>query len=208
VLSASVEASDVRNILLAHDIDATMSPAAILGLMLRGTGVSAGIAEAQHCDLPSTTRMRVRQGVTIHEAMDAFVTRNPGYQWQLDNDVINFLPRIDLPLLDTTIRSFELTTTTKVTAEAVLNELLSLPEVRQRASDLKIKPGLAQGGIGVYDEHPESNTVKPIHISIRNLSLREAFNVVVHTYGHSMWVYVEQDCAGQQTRVISVQQID
>jgi hypothetical protein len=188
---------------ISHGIAETDQPFVIFEDILRGTDISGGVAQREGCSSLPSARLDVKQGTTIGEAMDTFVSSNPDYTWVADDNVPNLLPAIRLPLLEKRISHLDLTATDKMTAQAVLYEIVNLPEVRQRSAELGIKPQIMQGGPGVYDEHPVPKAPVPVHISLKDVSLREAFNAVARTYGRTVWVYIERDCDGEKTYAIS-----
>ena len=148
----------------------------------------------------------MKRGTTVRDAMATFVASNRDYRWLLDGDVVDLVPTAGFPLLDTRISSFELNTTDRqITSEAALSVLAGLPEVRQHAAELNLKPGIMQGGPGVYDEHPAPRDPLPIHISLKNVSLQEAFNSVARAFGHTIWVYSERECNGDKTYSVRTQ---
>jgi len=169
--------------------------------LLRGTGLTGGVAEEIGCSAPPEVQLDVRQGTTVRTAMDAFAAENPGYRWIENAGVVNVTPANEFPLLRARIRSFELETTE--TARAVLFNLLNIPEVRQRAAELNLKPGLIQGwaeALPTASSYPKAKT--PIHLSLQDVSLQEAFNSVVRFYGRTIWIYDERQCNGERTYLV------
>jgi hypothetical protein len=174
----------------------------ILGAVLRGTALSGGVAEEVGCSTFPAAQLDVQQGATVQEAMGVFVAQNPAYRWSEDANVVNLAPVVEFPLLNAKIRSFELETTDTRAAEAVLYDLLNLPEIRQRAAELNLKPGLRQGGLAHLNPGSHQRTLTPIRLSLHDISLQEAFNSVVRVYGHTIWMYDERHCNGERTYVV------
>jgi hypothetical protein len=198
--------SQIASIPLDHDINDTGQPFVIVEEVLRGSGLPAGVAQTEPCSVSATAHLRVNRGTTVREALDTFVSSNLEYRWLADGDVINLVPTNGSPLLDTMIRTFELSTTDQqMTAQAALSNLIRLPEVHQRAAELQLKAGIMQGGPGVYDAHPVPRKPVQIHITLTNIPLREAFNSVVRAFGHTIWVYRERECVGGRTYVVETQ---
>jgi len=183
---------------LGADIHLQEQTPLVLGAVLRGTALSGGVAEEIGCSTIPTAQLDVQQGATVREAMGAFVAQNPGYRWSEDADVVNLMPVTEFPLLNAQIRTFEQVTTADATTPgAALNELLSLPEVRQRAVELNLKPGPRATGL-LHDQRSPTR----IRLSLHDVSLQEAFNSVVRVYGaHTIWVYDERHCHGERTYV-------
>jgi hypothetical protein len=167
----------------------------LLGDLLRGSDLSGGVAEELDCSTPPTAQLDVKQGTPVRDAMDSFVAENPRYRWVEDTNVVNVMSTIEFPLLSTKIPSFELDTTDKTTARAVLLGLLNLPQVRQRAAELNLKFALQQGWSEAY--YPQKSP-RPIRLSLHDVSLQEAFNSVVRVYGNEIWIYEERQCNGER----------
>jgi hypothetical protein len=175
----------------------------VLGDVLRGTDLSGGVAEEIGCSTLPTAQLDVKQGTTVREAMTSFVAENPHYRWAEDTNVVDVMPTVEFSLLNAKISSFELETTDTTTARTVLNELLNLPQVRQRAVELNLKPGLMQGWMeSLPTPGFEQRTPTPIRFSLHDVSLQEAFNSVVRVYGHTIWIYDERHCNGERTYVV------
>jgi hypothetical protein len=166
--------------------------------VLRGTGLNGGFAEIAGCSDEPEGSLRLRPGITVREAMDALVAANPNYQWDFKDGVVELMPRVDVPLLHVKIGKFQVDSTERETP-AILEGLLRLPEVRARAAQLDLKPGLGQGGPGVYDEHPVHREPARIHANWQNLSLLEALNGIVRASRKAVWIYRETDCSGDKT---------
>jgi hypothetical protein len=175
----------------------------VLGDVLRGTDLSGGVAEEVGCSNLPTAQLDVKQGTTVQEAMGAFVAENPGYRWAKDSNVVNLTPTAEFSLLKAKIRSFQLETTDTRTPRSVLNELLNLPEVRQRAAELNLKHGLMQGWLETLPTPGYKQRMPtPIRLSLHDVSLQKAFNSVVRVYGHTIWIYDERHCNGERTYVV------
>jgi hypothetical protein len=195
--------SESLSVAITHNIDTNDQPQMVLEEILRGTGVPAGVVVLANCSTPPHVRLNLSQGTSVAEALNALVASNPEYRWQADGNVINLLPMKAAPLLETEIREFRMDTTDREIG-AVLSELMALPVVRKRQSELKLKSGIYQGGPGAAEEHPVPKKPVPIHIRVQNLSLQEALNSVVETYGHSVWVYGEtEECSGDRTFLLT-----
>jgi hypothetical protein len=153
-------------------------------------------------DLPKG-RLQIKPGLTVRQAMDALVAANPGYQWELKDGVVNLTPRGGAPLLRTTIDKFQMDATDRE-IEAVLQDLLRLPEVRRREASLGLKLGMSGGGLSGGEEHPVPRQPMPFQINVQNLSLRDAFNKIVQGAAKGVWIYHETDCNGAKTYIVEV----
>jgi hypothetical protein len=175
--------------------------------VLHGTGLHGGFVERTGCSgvLPKG-RLQINQGATVRQAMDALVAANPGYQWELKDDVVNLMPRGGAPLLDTRIAKFQMDATV-LAVGAVLQDLLRLPEVREREAALGLKGGIHAGpggGGGGIEIHPVPRKPVPVHVNLQNLSLQEAFNKVVGISPDGGWIYRETDCNGAKTYIVEM----
>jgi hypothetical protein len=175
----------------------------VLGRVLRGTDLSGGVAEEMACSTPPIAQLDVKQGTPVQDAMDSFVAGNPGDRWMEDTDVVNLMATTEFPLLNTRIPNFELDTTDAETARSVLNGLLDLPQVRERAAKLDLKVAPFVGGMEALPRpgYPQP-TPRPIRLSLHDVSLQEAFNSVIRFYRSKIWIYEERQCNGVRTYLI------
>jgi hypothetical protein len=204
VESATSGEPQPANVRIEHEIFVENQPVLRIFLdVMRGTGLDGGFAEIADCSGLPHESLTLKQGTTVREAMDALVAANPDYQWKWEGGVVNLKPRVDTPLLDTKIAKFQMDATDRE-VPAILEDLLRLPEVREREAQLDLKPGLGQGGPGVYEEHPVPRQHVPVHIDVQNLSLREAFNKIVRVSQKGIWIYHEMDCRGDKTYKVEV----
>jgi hypothetical protein len=171
--------------------------------LLRGTGIHGGFAEIGNCsDLPKGS-LRLKQGASLREAMDALVAANPSYQWELQDGVINLMPRVGVSFLSTKIGKFQMDATDRE-IRIVIQDLLRLPEVREHEADFGLKPGYWSGGPGVYDEHPVPRQPVSVHINLQNLSLQRAFNRIAEKSQKAVWIYHETDCGGNKSYTVEI----
>ncbi len=68
--------------------------------------------------------------------------------------------------------------------------------------ELKLEPGIHSGGPGVVEENPKPRQPVPIHFSIDDGSLQDAFNLIARIDGRTIWVYAERECIGHRTCVV------
>jgi len=174
--------------------------------VLYGTGLHGGLAEITGCSGVPMGRIQIKQGATVRHAMDALVAANPGYKWELKNGAVELLPSSGAPLLDTRIARFQVDAT-GLTNEAVLQDLLRLPEVLERQAVLGLKGGthwgIGSGGAAI-ELHPAPREPVPVHVNFQNVSLQEAFTKVVERSPNGVWVYDETDCNGAKTFIVGV----
>jgi len=179
----------------------------VLSDVLHGTGLHGGFVEMTDCsgDLPKG-RLQIKQGLTVQQAMDALVAANPGYQWELKGGVVNLVPRGGAPLLDTRIAKFQMDAT-GLTMEAVLQDLVRLPEVREREAALGLKGGIHAGlggGGAALERYPVPRQPVPVRFNLEDLSLQEAFNKIVEASPEGVWIYRETNCNGAKTYIVEM----
>ncbi len=175
----------------------------ILLYLLHGTGLHGGVAEIAACsDLPKA-RLNIKKGTTVQQAMDALVAANPGYRWELNGGVVNLMPRGGVPLLQTRIARYQKDMTDREIL-AVIGDVLALPEVRERAAALSLKPGMSGIGLFAGESHPLPRQSVPVRINIQNLSLQEALNKIVQASPNAAWIYHETDCDRTKTYIVEL----
>jgi len=202
--SARADRLQPEDIRINHDIHVENRRVLdIFSDVLSGTGLHGGFVEMTDCsgDLPKG-HLQINHGATVRQAMDALVATNPGYQWELKGGDVNLMPLGGASLLDTWIAEFQIDAT-GLTMEAVLQDLLRLPEVQERDYALGLKDGVHAGSHGAgVSKHPVPQQPVPVHVNVQNLSLQEAFNKVVGFSPPSVWIYRETDCNGAKTFIV------
>jgi hypothetical protein len=197
------------NVRIDHDITAKNQQILVIFQdVLRGTGLNGGFAEIGGCsdsDLPQGS-LKLKLGITVREAMDALVSVNPSlsYQWEWEDGMVNLLPRVDIPLLDTRITNFRMDAMDRE-IPAVVEDMLRLPEVRAREADLDLREGLGQGELGAYEEHPIPRRPVAVHVDVKDLPLRNAINNIVRAMPKAVWIYHEIDCGADKTYGVQVE---
>ena len=204
--SGSAQASKPHpaDIRINHDVHIEdQSLLSIFFDVLNGTGLHGGFVEMAGCSRdPPKGRLQIDRGATVRQAMDALVAAKPDYQWELRDGAVNLMPRSGVPLLNTRIAQFEMDAT-GLTIEAVLQELLRLPEVRERQAALGLESGTHVGpGGGGLEINPVPRPPVPVHVNLQNLSLQDAFNKVAGISPDGGWIYRENDCNGARTFIV------
>jgi len=172
--------------------------------LLRGTGLHGGFVETAACSDLAEGRLQIKQGATVQQAMDELVAANPGYQWELKDGVVNLMPLGGSQLLETNIAKFQSDATDRE-LEAALQDLLRLPEVREREASLGLKGGIHAGSRAeAVEERPLPRQPVLVHINLQNVSLQEAFNQVVVLSPDGVWIYRETDCNGVKTYTVEM----
>lgn len=202
--AAQINKPKLADIRVAHNISAENQPMRFIFLdVLRGTGIHGGLVEMAGCSGASKGRLVVSQGVSVPQAMNALVAANPGYRWEQRAGVINLITRDDIPLLRTRIASFQ-TNATNQGIRAVLQDVLGLPEVRERETALGLTQESGQGGPSVIKKHPVPQQHVSVPINVQNASLRDVFNQIVQTSQNGVWIYRETNCNGAKTFTVEM----
>jgi hypothetical protein len=114
------------------------------------------------------------------------------------------MPQSGAPLLETRISKFQMDATDRE-FEALLQDLLRLPEVRNSEAALRLSQGVGQdSSFGGMEINPVARQPVPVHIDIQNVSLQEAFNQVVALSPDAVWTYRETDCNGVKTYTVEM----
>jgi len=166
--------------------------------LLHDTGLRGGFVEMAKCSNLPKGRLKIKQGVTVKQAMNALVAANPGYQWELRDNVVNLMPRGAAPLLHTRIAKFQKDATDREIG-AILQDVLNLPEVKRHVASLGLKPGISGIGLWGGEEHPIPKKPVPVHVDLENVSLQDAFNEILLASPKGAWIYHESDCNGEKT---------
>lgn len=207
--AAPVGGLQPANIRINHDVFAEHEH--VLGIfldVLRGTDIHGGFADIVNCSVLPKGHLKIREGSTIRQAMDALVAANPGYKWELRDGVVNLMPRGGAPLLRTRIVKFKMEATDRE-IPSVLGDVLKLPEVQKREAALGLKQVSQFSTLGAIPKHPVGKRHVPVRVPVRvdveNLSLRDAFNKIIGASPKAaVWIYRETDCDGAKTFTVEV----
>ncbi len=171
--------------------------------LLRGTGLQGGFVEIAACSGLPKGHLQIKGGGTVQQAMDALVAANPGYRWELKDGVVNLMPRAGAPLLQTRIATFRKDATDRE-IEAVLQDVLRLPEVKQREASLGLRQGISGGGLSGGEEHPVPRQPLRVQFALENLPLQDAFNKIIKESPNGVWIYHESDCNGAKSFIVEL----
>lgn len=144
----------------------------------------------QSADLDANVRsisIKVVDG-TVKDVLDQLIQTDERYKWELDNGVINFLPKHSkISFLDVVVAVFNFK---DGDAEDVPRAILSLPEVQIRFSELGLKEDTAK-----QYEGPVRN-LQQFSLQMRNATVREILNEIVRRRHSTFWkirIYVDVD---------------
>lgn len=159
---------------------------------LVSTRVPGGFVSISRCD----DRIKAQTGYlpegTLRERLDTIVQRNPEWRWEIDEDVVNFLPVDgDPPLLKVRIKRLTVTGATSITQ--VLDKALELPELKGEIATLGLSPGLEL----IIGPRPLAPEPPKYFVDYKNMTLREILNALVRAHGFAIWRYEEKRCNGK-----------
>lgn len=173
----------------------TVRPENALVGLLSFAQIPAGMVMVANCAFDMNTVNWNPSGLTVRQALDLLVSEAPRYRWEDDGGVINFLPAGDIPpLLNVKIPRFEGHFSAP---EEALTEIQVLPELRKSMSGLDVKWG-ANIYVKPLSRHPRNFTLQ-----LKDVTLREALNIIARGDGRAVWTYVETRCDGKDEVVIN-----
>jgi hypothetical protein len=124
--------------------------------------------------------------------LEAVIQTDPRYHWRVDDGVVNLLPVDDEPQL-LKVRINKLTVKNVTLANAALGKLLALPEVKEAIERLQLSPGVQMiKRLVSLNPDPPKYTFR-----FKNVTLREALNIIARVHGRAVWEYREQRCEGK-----------
>lgn len=162
-----------------------------LSRVLANTKVPGGIVRVFDCSGEPIKQEWEPKEYSLNNALDALVSSDPQYHWELDNGVINFLPNAGSPaFLEVRIKELRVPNATSVIF--AYNELMLLPEVRKAVIDF----GLTDSFERFQGPTPDKSD---FNISCKDVTLREALNAIVRVDGKAVWAYHENHCNGRNS---------
>jgi hypothetical protein len=162
---------------------------------LSGVSAPGGLVQVFTCEADTSKPTPEQLGASLREALDALVSLDRRYRWQVDDGVINLLPASDQPaLLGTQIARFSAKKV--LSAREALSHLLALDEMKSAMEKLGLKAGIALF-VSPGSPHP-----KAFSVSVKDVTLRQALNAIARAQGTAIWEYIETHCQGRNEVVI------
>jgi hypothetical protein len=183
----------------------------IVARALESVGTPGGIAVRQYCGGIQYYSVKPADS-SLSALLDAAVSVEPGYNWTVDNGVVNFIPHYDQSLfLWTKVTKLEIKDV--VTLNAALSELFALPEVakagrfgnRLVGSTQSYPYGRVDGNCGSTDQGKESTCrlsampepeKRRFSLRLANVTVLEALNAIARLHGRAVWVLVDHQHCG------------
>lgn len=127
------------------------------------------------------------QNATLQDVLDKIILQEPGYRWEMRDDVINIVPyksRDDFveKFLNTSIHEF---TPPKVLGKFQIRDaIIELPEV----VDVLKGNGITASHYAYSYRYPSIYTDETVDLSIKKTDVRGVLNKVVKDSEHKMWI--------------------
>lgn len=172
-------------------------PVTALAVALNDAKVPGGIVKIAGCEEQPRKKLTSTSS-TLQGVLEAFVSADSRYKWQIEEGVVNLLPAAgEPPLLDVRISEFKIEDAE--TLDDAANQLMALPSVKNGVADLNLKQGVMRlSGPGYYIPADSGKASLPQRLSVtgNNLTLRQALNAIVLSHGGGVWLYTENHCHG------------
>lgn len=167
-----------------------------LAQALRGAGMPGGIVMTRDCEQIRTHSLTPLKP-SLRALLDAIVSAEPGYTWELNQGVVNLLPRDGgSPFLKTVIPRLEIRDAANL--DDALEELLSAPEVQSQAGRY-LGSRLIQGRVyGFSLQGQRVNAGMKLSLSAKNITVREALNKLASAHGTAVWLFIQSKCDGRR----------
>jgi len=162
---------------------------------LNRAGAPGGMVRILNCRTDNFKQAWRPQNSPLSYVVNALVSADPRYRWEVEGGVVNLLPATGEPaLLQTRINKFSVKDV--LSASVALDRLLALPEVIKRMHKLHLEPGLALVN-DLSGPHP-----RRFSVSRDGGTLRQALNAIAREQGLEVWQYVETHCGGRNEVVV------
>lgn len=165
----------------------------IFQLGLKGAKVSSGVVIST-CDATQEKKNFVfSQKITLREFLTGIEQSDPSYKWEIEDEVLNLLPRSDVPeLLDLSIPNFKVE---QVSDYDALNILLEKPEVKRKMTELGLDEAVMSiHSSGSYNPEKKEQKASKISINRQRATFRQILNEIVKARGETTWIYTERRC--------------
>jgi hypothetical protein len=187
---SAAEKRDVLALTLHSEVE--LSSAACADWVVRiltDVEIPGGIIVSENCALQQTVSMSLRSGTTLQESLLLLAPRCT-LEWAARQNVLNaWIGRRTAGPLDVNIEFFRWDLSQSV-ATSVQN-LMSGKPVQTRIAQLHLVEQPKLGGPSIIGKRVPRTQAKH---TITNLSLQDALNAVVKSYGSAGWLFTKRDC--------------
>jgi hypothetical protein len=165
---------------------------------LQSARVPGGAIILFSCDQLPLTTVPVVAGTPLREVLDALVRADPTNRWELDNGVVNLIPKAGDPsLLTTVIPHFQAKGLMSV--DAGIGVIEQLPEVEHAMAESGITHGIRFVAGPINPKPPP-----PFDVTCDGLTLRAVLNEIVRRAGGTeTWRYIGVHCESRNDMVIT-----
>ena len=164
----------------------------ILAQALMNAGVPGGIAVKAYCGGLQRRFLRPSKK-TLRGVLDAVVSADLEYSWDVDHGVVNFVSRDNEPLfLKSKVSKLEIR---GAEPNEALSQLLSLPEVKKAARG-ELGFQTVTGGPYAFMMDGSQPERQKLSVSLTNVTVREALNAIARAHGSAVWILVKQEDCG------------
>lgn len=186
ILKRQVSVTDLNDVTVTSAVREAFSTASVPG----------GIVSIPECREEMRYRF-VLAGSSLNDVLDTVVSTDSRYKWQIDQGVVNLIPRKGIPeLLNLHITKFYVREARIL--DYALDQLLRLPEVQKRMAELNLSEGVRRlKGSGYLREDGDDKDDPKLTVKCKDVTLREALNAIVRAHGRAVWSYRERNCNGQ-----------
>jgi hypothetical protein len=165
----------------------------ILVQALINSGVPGGIAVTASCGGGFQTRFLHPTHATLRGVLDAVLSVEPEYSWNVDNGVVNFGQRDNEPLfLSSMVSRLEVR---DVEPNEALYQLLALFEV-DKVARVQLGFRTVTGGPYAFMTNGSKPESKKLSLTLTNVTVREALNSIARAHGSAVWILVKRENCG------------
>jgi hypothetical protein len=157
---------------------------------LSAAGLPGGIVWRVICDVDKPQIQADLSSLQLEEKLNLITSSFPQYRWQNEQEAINLTLKSGYPaLLQTRLSNYQIENAPS--ANAALEVLLNLPEIKEASSQLGLKESFGFLGLS-------SPKKRNITLSLNKVTVYEALNAIARAHGRAIWNYTEWECNGKK----------
>ena len=156
--------------------------------------VPGGVARISECDVRGTDNFRPHDR-SLRGVLNAIVSADSRYTWELKDDVINVIPSNGIPAF-LSVRVSKVEITEVETPSEALSQLLAIPEVQRAGAALG--PRAVQGGAHVFCPGCPAKEKKTFSVSLKAVTVRDVLNGIARAHGRAVWSFQRSECGGRR----------
>jgi hypothetical protein len=184
------------------------SPREALLEFLRTYNLVGGFAEQRECTPEPKVHLALAKGTKLSAALQSLAAAASEFDWHIEGQVVTVTRRHSHPnLLNVKIGRFEFNRT--VAPPEVFRQLMALPEIEAAKENLRLSPGpvtFGPGSTSAAGHRPGIISRRKKYV-IQNVSLQDALNEIVRSYGDIAWIYEQRRCNGKETVALNPVQL-